>query len=131
MDMDRKQFLVMVAAAVAGIGAAAADPGPSPGERLVDAGPASLYGAEGLYEAFHASGFFLVRKGARLFALSSVCTHRRCKISPEKDRSFTCDCHGSTFDADGRVETGPAKRDLPVLPSFVSPEGHLMVRVPS
>ncbi len=28
------------------------------------------------------------------------------------DRSFYCKCHGSTFDAEGRVTHGPAKRDL-------------------
>jgi thiosulfate dehydrogenase [quinone] large subunit len=131
MELDRKQFLMLAASALAGIRCAQADPGPAPGERVVDAGPAGNYAADGLYDAFHKSGFFIIRSGGRLFALSSVCTHRRCKISPEKDRSFTCDCHGSTFDAGGHVETGPAKKDLPVLPTFTSEAGHLMVRVPS
>jgi cytochrome b6-f complex iron-sulfur subunit len=133
MELDRKQFLVMAAGAVACMRCAAAgtDSGAAPGERVVDAGPADHFAADGLYDAFHKSGFFVVRRGGRLFALSSICTHRKCKISPEKDRSFTCDCHGSTFDPLGHVETGPAKKDLPVLAVFTSDTGHLMVRVPS
>jgi Rieske Fe-S protein len=131
MNIDRKQFLAMVASVVAGIRHADAggEDAPAQGGLVVDAGPIENYATDGVYDAFRSHGFFVVRRGEKLFALSAVCTHRKCKISPERDRSFTCDCHGSAFDADGRVETGPAKRDLPVLQSFTNAAKHLVVKV--
>jgi cytochrome b6-f complex iron-sulfur subunit len=129
MEINRKQFLVLAAGMVAGCTAMPEGSGAPGGEHLVDAGPADAYGADGVYEGFRGRGFFIVRHGGRLFALSSICTHRRCKINPESDRSFTCDCHGSTFDPDGRVTLGPATRDLPVLDSFTNEGGRLLVRV--
>ena len=100
-------------------------------ERLVNAGPISKYAADGLYDSFRDQGFFLVRKGDRLVALSSYCTHRKCRLEAESNRSFNCPCHGSTFDPSGRVTEGPAKRDLPTLPSFTNETGELLVRVPN
>ncbi len=144
MNIDRKQFLMLIAAAAAGARTAAAPASPAaspPGEgargnagrgsRLVDAGPAADYGADGVYARFRLQGFFVIRRGGRLFALASVCTHRKCKISPESDRTFSCDCHGSTFDADGKVTEGPATKDLPILPSFTNEAGRLIVKVPA
>jgi Rieske Fe-S protein len=100
-------------------------------ERVVNAGPVSKYAADGLYDSFRDEGFFLVRKGDKLVALSSYCTHRKCKLEAESDRSFNCPCHGSTFDPNGKVTEGPAKRDLPTLPSFTNEAGELLVRVPN
>ncbi len=100
-------------------------------ERVVNAGPVSKYSADGLYDGFRDQGFFLVRKGDKLVALSSYCTHRKCKLVAESNRSFNCPCHGSTFDPNGKVTEGPAKRDLPTLPSFTNETGDLFVRVPN
>ncbi len=99
--------------------------------RPVNAGPAGNYAADGVYGRYRDLGFFLVRKGDRLFALSAICTHRRCKLKAEADRSFRCPCHGSTFDADGHVTAGPAKRDLPVFTTSVDEQGNLVVTVPA
>ena len=98
-------------------------------ECVVNAGPVSKYAADGVYDAFRDQGFFLVRKGDKLVALSSYCTHRKCKLEAESNRSFGCPCHGSTFTPDGKVTEGPAKRDLPTLPSFMNETGELFVRV--
>ncbi len=43
-------------------------------------------------------GFFVIRRGDQLLALSAICTHRKCKLYAEPDSSFYCKCHGSTFD---------------------------------
>ena len=99
------------------------------GEQTYDAGPIANYAADGVYTNFHDIGFFIIRHGGKLEALSSICTHRKCKLTAESDRSFYCHCHGSTFDPDGKVTDGPAKRDLPVLATFTSESGHLMVKV--
>ena len=130
LSMNRRTFLKLTGTTVAGplsvtaIDAFAARPG-----RVVDAGPASKYAAEGVYGNFRDQGFFLVRKGARLVALSAFCTHRRCKLIADPNRSFYCNCHGSTFDLSGKVTVGPAKRDLPILPAAVDERGHLLVTV--
>ena len=99
--------------------------------RTVNAGPASGFANAGVYNNFRDEGFFVIRRGEKLFALSAICTHRKCKLEAEPDRSFYCKCHGSTFDTAGHVTEGPARRDLPVLPSFTNEQGQLIVTVTS
>lgn len=130
--MNRRQFLVLTATVVVGAGCNTVENGGgSTGgkERVISAGPAGDYAADGVYNRFRDEGFFVVRKGEKLFALSAVCTHRKCKLIAEPDRSFYCKCHGSTFDPAGHVTEGPARRDLPVLPTFVDEHGQLLVKV--
>ncbi|HKI68419.1 MAG TPA: Rieske (2Fe-2S) protein [Verrucomicrobiae bacterium] len=98
-------------------------------EYLVDVGLAQNYAANGVYSRFRDQGFFLVHRNGKLFALSAYCTHRRCKLTAEADGSFYCKCHGSTFDPAGNVTGGPARRDLPVLPTYTDERGDLQVKV--
>ena len=132
--INRRQFLVLTAlAVVAGrqtLCIANASAGAT-GERVVNAGPVSRYAADGQYDYFLDDGFFVVRQGEKLFALSSECTHRQCKLKVGSHRSFYCPCHGSTFDPGGKVTEGPAKHDLPILPSTTNADGHLLVTVPA
>ena len=100
------------------------------GERVVNAGPVRNYVSDGVYDHFRDQGFFVIRKGEQLFALSSYCTHRKCKLDVELNRSFYCPCHGSTFDPGGKVTERPARRDLPTLPSATNENGQLLVTVP-
>jgi cytochrome b6-f complex iron-sulfur subunit len=95
----------------------------------VDAGLASAYANDGVYSQFRSLGFFIIRRGSQLTALASNCTHRKCKLDAEPDRTFYCPCHGSTFDPAGKVTEGPAKRDLPVFATTTDPRGHLLVSV--
>jgi len=125
--INRRQFLILAAAGVAAPKAVEGNP---TADRLVDAGPVSNYAVEGLYSGFRDQGFFLVRRGAQLLALSASCTHRKCKLNTTPDRSFYCKCHGSMFDPSGKVTEGPAKRDLPILPTMVNDRGHLLVQIP-
>jgi Rieske Fe-S protein len=124
--INRRQFLILAAA-----GAAMANPEHASArsqEKLIDAGPLSKYSADGLYEGFHDLGFFVVRSGDKLMALSSYCTHRKCKLTAERDHTFYCECHGSTFDQGGKVTQGPATRNLPILQT-ISDKGHLFVKM--
>ena len=51
--------------------------------------------------------------GADAFAaLASVCTHQACEITGYAGQTFVCPCHGSQFDASGRVLSGPAPTAL-------------------
>ena len=127
--MNRKEFLLLTAAMATGCQTGEQTTrSPSGGghPKVVDAGPADKYAAEGVYDTFRTQGFFLVRRGGRLFALSAICTHRTCKLEAEADHTFYCPCHGSTFDPSGHVTEGPAVRDLPVYSTRIE-GGRLLV----
>ena len=126
-DIRRREFLILAAAALAGREAVAKT---ASAERIVDAGPASGYSSDGVYASFRDRGFFVIRRGRELLALSALCTHRKCKLLSEPDRSFYCKCHGSAFDPNGKVIEGPAQRDLQILSTVTNEKGHLLVRVP-
>ena len=128
MSISRRQFLIL-AAGLAGGCKTAKDGGSVNRGRMVDAGSASSYATDGVYRSFRDRGFFVVRRGDKLFALSAICTHRKCTLAAEPDRSFYCKCHGSTFDPGGHVTKGPAKRDLPMLSAYTNEEGRLIVDV--
>jgi Rieske Fe-S protein len=130
MKINRRQFLMLAAVAVAGC-EAAKDHGVSvaPGERVVNVGPVSDYAADGVHGRYRDQGFFVVRQGGTLFAVSAICTHRKCKLNTEPNGSFLCPCHGSTFDSKGRVIKGPARRDLPVFPVSTNENGQLLVTI--
>jgi cytochrome b6-f complex iron-sulfur subunit len=132
MLLNRRQFLLLSAGLVAGC--SSANPGTVSSvrqARVMNAGPVADYAADGVYEHFRALGFFIIRRGNNLFALSSVCTHRHCLVDAEPDHSFQCPCHGSAFAPNGKVTEGPARRDLPVLSTFTNEKGELLVKVPA
>jgi Rieske Fe-S protein len=131
MIISRRSFLLLTAGFVAGCAADDDDryvAGPVI-PQIVDVGPASQYAANGVYSHFRDRGFFIVREQDKLFALSAICTHRRCKLVSEADHSFYCKCHGSTFDPSGKVTSGPARRSLPVYAIASNDEGRLLVSV--
>jgi Rieske Fe-S protein len=125
--IDRRRFIMLAAASAAAANLRTADASVG-GEQLIDAGPLSAYSADGLYEGYRDVGFFIIRRGDKLIALSSNCTHRKCRLKAEKDHSFYCKCHGSTFDPNGKVTQGPAMHNLPVFPTSIE-KGHLFVRI--
>jgi cytochrome b6-f complex iron-sulfur subunit len=48
-----------------------------------------------------------------IFAVDSRCTHRGCTVDWNSDRQeILCPCHGSAFQADGKVRKGPASKPL-------------------
>ncbi len=66
----------------------------------------------------------LIRQGEQVIALSLVCTHLGCTVTVTPE-GMVCPCHGSRFDRQGKVLTGPAERPLPSL--MVETEGDLLV----
>jgi cytochrome b6-f complex iron-sulfur subunit len=125
-EINRRDFLILTTAALAGSKGVQAAPA---NERVIDIGSASNYAKDGVYGAYESQGFFIVRKGTQLFALSAFCTHRKCRLAAQSDHSFYCKCHGSTFNPDGKVTEGPAKRDLPQLSVVVNEKGNVLVKI--
>jgi Rieske Fe-S protein len=129
--MDRRNFILLSLAAATAAGCVGPSGSSTTGAlHSIDAGPVANYAKDGVYPQYRDLGFFIVRRGAKLEVLSSICTHRNCKLTAEPDHTFYCDCHGSTFDPDGRVTLGPATRNLPLLTASTSASGHLIVQVP-
>lgn len=130
MHVTRRQFIAVTVSAAAGLGqSSAASASQASPENIVDAGPLADFPDDGVYDTFRESGFFVIRRRGRLYALSSICTHRGCKVRPQEDQSYLCKCHKSAFDLEGRVVNPPAPRDLPRLAVAVTEERHLLVNL--
>lgn len=131
--MNRRAFLVVLsstaAAAASGAAARAAD-GEGEVYDVIDVGPVDRFEQDRVYDEYRDQGFFVIRRGDEVFVLSSVCTHKGCKVRAQDDQSFLCKCHKSRFDPVGRVLNGPAVRDLPRLSVKRSDNNHILVRLP-
>ena len=56
-----------------------------------------------------------------------VCTHLGCVPTERKQEGgWVCPCHGSIYDASGRVTKGPAPNNLPIPPHQILEEGKLL-----
>jgi cytochrome b6-f complex iron-sulfur subunit len=74
------------------------------------------------------TGIYLVRSPEGFYALSAVCTHLGCLTAWKPELGIiACPCHGSKFKRDGTKIEGPAPRPLPMLKTWLSDEGDLMV----
>ena len=138
MELSRRELIMAATAAAAatgvcagqGLASEAVEGGTETGTKgVVDAGPIAAFGEDRVYDQFREQGFFLVRRGRRIFALSSVCTHKGCKVRPQPDNTFFCRCHKSAFDAEGRVVGGPAHRPLPRLSVKLSDGQQVLVNL--
>lgn len=69
---------------------------------------------------------FIVRRGNTYRCLSAVCTHLGCTVN-RADHGYHCPCHGSVFNAQGKVEGGPAPRPLPWFQVTLTKDDRLLV----
>ena len=69
---------------------------------------------------------FLFRKGNSFRAASAVCTHLGCTVNLAGD-GFHCPCHGSVFNQNGAVVSGPAPSPLVWLELVLSRDGRLVI----
>jgi nitrite reductase/ring-hydroxylating ferredoxin subunit len=69
---------------------------------------------------------FLVRQGNTFQCLSAVCTHLGCTVN-NTGNGYHCPCHGSLFDAQGKVKGGPAPRPLDWFQITLSKDNRLLV----
>lgn len=59
-------------------------------------------------------------------AQTAVCTHLGCTVNAV-ETGYSCPCHGSTYDAEGRNTGGPAPRPLVYFSIFRGASGDLIV----
>lgn len=74
--------------------------------------------SHGQMKAFTAGGVsgYLLNDSGDLRAISAICTHMGCRLKPLKGAlELRCLCHGSRFDAAGRVLSGIAPDPLPQI----------------
>lgn len=69
---------------------------------------------------------FLVRQGNTFRCLSSTCSHLGCTVN-RAEQGYHCPCHGSAFDEQGNVKSGPAPRALAWFQVTLSKDNRLLV----
>ena len=92
------------------------NPSPPSDEFTVELSAHPELGQVGGVKAFSYEGtpIYVFRVGESSFrALSRVCTHQGCTVDWVSSNSqLNCPCHGSKFDQNGAVLTGPASQAL-------------------
>ncbi|MEN6438055.1 MAG: ubiquinol-cytochrome c reductase iron-sulfur subunit [Syntrophobacter sp.] len=69
----------------------------------------------------------LFRDKAGFWAVTTVCTHLGCQpVFVQQQNMFVCPCHGSRFDAEGRVLSGPATENMALATLRVDDQGILV-----
>ncbi len=80
------------------------------------------------YKVIAEKNVFVMRDNEGFRALSAICTHLGCIVSPA-EWGFHCPCHGSKFDHQGNVMSGPAPKALEWLKVSMAPDGQLTVDI--
>lgn len=80
-------------------------------------------GSKRLLAEVHA---YVIRDEAGFRVVSARCTHLGC-VTNAVDWGYLCPCHGSKFDAWGKVLRGPAVTPLAWLKLSLAPDGQLVV----
>jgi Rieske Fe-S protein len=68
-----------------------------------------------------------VRRGDKVYVMSTRCTHFGCEVKPAADGSYLCPCHGAQFDKSGAVTKSPAKKPLPWHEVKITDSGDVQV----
>jgi Rieske Fe-S protein len=131
---SRRDFLstawAAAGAATCAVGAAAvgtALSGVPPSERTVALDVDLLRRAEAAGGLVH-EGLLVRGPASAPVVLDLTCTHLRCRVAPVSGGGFSCPCHGSRYDEEGRPVSGPAPRPLArprLVPSGAGFTAHL------
>ncbi|MDT8440868.1 MAG: ubiquinol-cytochrome c reductase iron-sulfur subunit [Desulfuromonadales bacterium] len=134
--VQRRTFLMVMAAAVGGVlTAAAAWPllrflspvgaGDAAGKVEIAREQVPV-GAVHFFQHRGRPAVVLQQTAGQFIALSAVCTHLGCVISWEAAKGeFLCPCHGGRFSSEGQVLGGPPPSPLESLPVVV--DGGLLI----
>jgi len=80
------------------------------------------------WENVSSSRVWVKRDKAGIMALIATCTHLGCEVRyhPEK-KQWECPCHGSIYDDDGNLMSGPAKKALQRVAVEAKQDGSLVI----
>ncbi|MEP7051932.1 MAG: Rieske (2Fe-2S) protein [Pseudomonadota bacterium] len=62
-----------------------------------------------------------------LYAMTNTCTHQGCPVTPAAGATLYCSCHGSRFDSNGAVLSGPANGSLVHYAVTIDADGNITV----
>jgi cytochrome b6-f complex iron-sulfur subunit len=138
-ELNRRSFLATAAAATCAcaLGCPFAEAADAPGADTgtVDIGVAADYAKDGPYDKFarKPASLIVVRNEGKLYALTSVCTHKKKQLKVEESE-IVCTAHDSPFDNQGvpkaKTKDGdetPAKDPLDRFAISRNAEGRLIV----
>ncbi len=121
IPVTRRQFLAATAAVVTVVSlpvltarADDAKKADAKEKKPVDCGELTKFDKDGVTDT-HAKkpdNFFLIRADGKLYACTSLCTHKNYPLTVKDDELY-CEKHKSEFSLQGTVTHGPAKRSLP------------------
>jgi len=100
------------------------EPNPAP-QTEFDLGPADRFPL-GSHTLLPDPPAVLLHTQSGYSALSLTCTHLGCTVEQTAD-GFTCPCHASRFDAQGKVTHGPAVKPLKSLRVELIDDGRLIL----
>ena len=136
-QLNRREFVTAVACAacLCGLGSSAellADDSPATApSTLLDVGAKSDYATDGITSTWMAlpNRVAVVRQAGRIYASTTVCTHRggTSKWHPDLDSLYLPAPSARHFDIQGNVTKGPARTPLMRYAISVDANGHLIV----
>jgi len=135
-DLDRRKFFIKLGVgslAIAGAGASALALQYLSPNVLYEASPLVSVGRPEHFPPDSVTldprfGIFIVHSAQGFYALSAVCSHLGClTVWKQEAGVIACPCHGSTFNRDGSIITGPAPKPMPWLRMWITDDGELMV----
>jgi cytochrome b6-f complex iron-sulfur subunit len=130
-DCSRRRFLtVLGAGSVAGIASGCSqDPAEPEQFGTVSAGNVADL-PEGTLRAIDGAPAYIGRDADGVYAMTSTCTHEGCDMIAEGSVNASgvyCACHGSRFDANGSVQSGPADKPLAHFAVEIGDDGVITV----
>jgi cytochrome b6-f complex iron-sulfur subunit len=133
-QMNRREFVAAVACAacLCGLGNAgellASAPTMAAGA-VLDVGLKSDYAADGINTTWMKApnDVAVIRHSGRIYACTTVCTHRGAIVNADNNTGFVCPRHHASYDITGVVTNGPAKKPLSHYGISVNADGHIIV----
>ncbi len=133
-ELNRRDFVkatVALACACCSCELLAADAATAPaattGAKTVDVGAMSDFSKDAVSDKWAKTDkFFIIRHEGRIYAPSSICTHKRNTLKL-KEGTITCPAHGSKFTELGVPTKGPAKIPLYRYKITKDEKGNLVV----
>lgn len=130
--LGRRRFLVLAGVGMGTAGAVACGPGAGVQPASMGDVPAGNVSnlPVGSLRALDGQPACIGRDSGGVYAMTLTCTHAGCDIGATGDVSpsgLLCGCHGSRFDANGNVVSGPAPSPLEHFAVSVDQAGELTI----